>query len=168
MMMESLVTSPIALAIVAIIVAIPAARAETMLGCFVRIYDRTHLAEHPDQIVRVVKLSITKAAGHHYDYNFSLQMQLRGRNKILETAGGCHSERAGIKCSVECDGGSVYVVPHAGHAMMFLDRIRMAECGKSFIEGGEDVTGGKDDREFRLDRTDDLVCNREGNPLTRW
>ena len=129
-----------------------------MLGCFVRIYDRTHLAEHPDQIVMAVKLSITKA-NHYYDYNFSLQMQLRGRDKILETAGGCHSERAGIKCSVECDGGSVYVVPHASHAMMFLDRIRMAECGKSFIEGGEDVTGGKDDREFRLDRSDDSVCN---------
>lgn len=81
-----------------------------------------------------VKLSITKAAGHYYDYNFFLQMQLRGRNKILKVAGGCHSEEAGIKCFVECDDGSVYVVPHAGHAMMFLDRIRMAECGKSYIE----------------------------------
>jgi hypothetical protein len=166
MMKKSLVMLPVALASMAIIVAIPAAKTESMLGCYVRIYDRTHLAEHPDQIVRAVRLSITKA-DHYYDYNFSLQMQLRGRDKILEAAGGCHSEGTGIKCLVECDGGSVYVVPHAGHAMMFLDRIRMAECSKNFAEGGEDVTGGKDDREFRLDRTDDVVCNREGNPLTR-
>jgi hypothetical protein len=26
----------------------------------------------------------------------------------------------------------------------------MAECGKSFIEGGEEVTGGKDDVSFAL------------------
>jgi hypothetical protein len=31
-----------------------------MLGCFVRIYDRAHLAKHPDQIVRAVKLTIYK------------------------------------------------------------------------------------------------------------
>jgi hypothetical protein len=155
------------LAFVAIIIAVPAARTESMLGCFVRIYDRAHLAKHPDQIVRAVKLTITKTADHYYDYNFFLQMQLRVKNKLLKTAGGCHSEGAGIKCLVECDGGSVYVVPHASQVMMFLDRIRMANCGKSFIEGGEDVTGGKDDREFRLDRADDVVCGDGGSPLAR-
>jgi hypothetical protein len=165
MINRSLVTAPVALAFVSIIVATAVAKTESMLGCFVRIYDRTHLAEHPD--VRAVKLSVTKAAGHYYDYNFFLQMQVRGKNKSLQTAGGCHSEGAGIKCLVECDGGSVYVVPHASHVMMFLDRIRMANCGKSFIEGGEDVTGGKDDREFRLDRADDVVCGDGGSPLAR-
>ena len=87
-MKKPLVMLPIALAFVAIIVAVPAARTESMLGFFVRIYDRTHLAKHPDQIVRAVKLSITKAADHYYNSNFSLQMQLRGRNKLLKTAGG--------------------------------------------------------------------------------
>jgi hypothetical protein len=35
------------------------AHAETdVLGCFVRTYDKAHLAEHPDQLVTAVKLHI--------------------------------------------------------------------------------------------------------------
>jgi hypothetical protein len=136
------------------------AEKETVLGCFVRIYTGTHLANHPDQIVTVVKLSIKKVARRvYYDYDFTLQMKLRGRTKILETAGYCKNEGPGIKCQVECDGGGIYVAPHAGHAMMFLDRIRMSVCGKDYVlDGGEDISGGKDDRKFLLDRVDGALC----------
>ena len=38
---------------------------------------------------------------------------------------------SGVYCFVECDGGGVNVVPHAGGAMMYLKRIRVAECGQT-------------------------------------
>jgi hypothetical protein len=83
----------------------------------------------------------------------------RGSDKILETTGYCTAEGSGIKCQVECDGGGVHVVPHVGYVMMFLDRIRMSECGKEdAYDGGEEISGGKDDREFRLDRVNAGSC----------
>jgi hypothetical protein len=61
---------------------------DATLGCFVRVYTGTHLANHLDQIVRAVKLSIKKVDRRvSYDYDFALQLKLRGRNKTLETAG---------------------------------------------------------------------------------
>ena len=52
-MKNLLLTSSIA----ALFLATGAVHAETnVLGCFVRVYDKAHLAKHPDQIVTAVKL----------------------------------------------------------------------------------------------------------------
>ena len=46
------------------------------------------------------------------------------------------------------------VVPGARDAMMHLDRISGPACEDS----GQELTGGKDDRVFRLDRVNDAAC----------
>lgn len=44
-------------------------------------------------------------------------------------------------------------------AMMYLDRIRVAACGEDYVDGAaQEVTGGKDDRVFRLERVDNAAC----------
>jgi hypothetical protein len=64
-----------------------------------------------------------------------------------------------MRCQVDCDGGGVYVVHRAKDLMMYLDRIRVvASCADNVIDSGEDLSGGKDDREFRLDRVSDAMC----------
>jgi hypothetical protein len=65
---------------------------------------------------------------------------------------------SGWMCHVECDGGGVNIVPRARDAMMYLDRISVATCGGDLIDDGRELTGGKDDRVFRLDRVDAVVC----------
>ena len=72
-----------------------------------------------------------------------------------------------MRCQVECDGGGVYVVPHIEYVMMYLDRIRAAGCGKDYVEGGEEVSGGKDDREFHLNRTASMECLGNRNVTTQ-
>jgi len=42
----------------------------------------------------------------------------------------------------------VDVIPRARDAMMYLDRIRVAACGEDTLTGGQELTGGKDDRVF--------------------
>jgi hypothetical protein len=45
--------------ITALLLATGAVHAETnVLGCFTRTYDKTHLANHPDQLVTAVRLRI--------------------------------------------------------------------------------------------------------------
>src|SRR5262245_55973136 len=53
------------------------------------------------------------------------------------------------------DGGGINVVPRGDHAMMYVERIRMATCDSDYVDSGEDLSGGKDDRVFRLNRVDE-------------
>jgi hypothetical protein len=133
---------------------------DASLGCFTRTYDRAHLARHPDQLVTQVRLRIYRPPPDvKVAYWFSAQFRLRGRNETLRTGGLCTNERPGVlRCIVECDGGGVDVAPRADGVMMHLDWIRVAACGDDVVEGGERLSGGKDDRVFRLDRVDDREC----------
>jgi|SRR6516165_785192 hypothetical protein len=143
-------------------VAAPAAAGPNALGCFTRTYDRAHLARHPDQLITALKLLIHKPPPPDTNtrkyYWFRAQFNLRGRQETLRTSGFCTEQESGLRCIVDCDGGGVDVVPRARDATMYLDRIRAGVCGGGEDENGEELTGGKDDRVFRLDRVNDAAC----------
>jgi hypothetical protein len=145
------------------VLAVPASGADA-LGCFTRVYDRAHLARHPDQLVTAVKLRIKRPPPDNLSkYWFDFEVRVRGKDKALHTSGICDEKVSGMHCFVECDGGSVEISHRGGHVMMYLnDRIRVAECGKELMDdgSGEELRGGKDDRVFRLDRVNDAVCRR--------
>jgi hypothetical protein len=145
------------------ILAVPATAGPDALGCFTRTYDRAHLARHPDQVVTAVKLHIYRPPPSNLNkYWFLAQFKLRGRDETLRTSGICNERASGLHCFVECDGGGVDVVPRVRDAMMYLNRIRVAACGEDLIDGGktaQELTGGKDDRVFRLDRVDAAACS---------
>jgi hypothetical protein len=130
------------------------------LGCFTRTYDRSHLARYPDQLITAVKLHVHRAPPENLSkYWLLAQFRLRGRDETLRTSGICDEKALGLHCFVECDGGGLDVVPRPRDAMMYLDRINVAACGEDYVNGaGQELTGGKDDRVFRLDRVDDAAC----------
>jgi hypothetical protein len=66
-----------------------------------------------------------------------------------------------LHCVVECDGGGVDLNVKDVGVMMHLDRIRMASCGKDInnVEKAEEISGGLDDREFRIDRVAIEMCS---------
>ena len=139
----------------------PATAAPEALGCFTRTYDRAHLARHPDQLVTAVKLRVYRPSPGEItrgNYWFLAQFSLRGSDEPLRASGLCDETAKGLHCFVECDGGAVDVVPRARAAMMYLDRIRAAKCGQEVDGDGQELTGGKDDRVFRLDRVDSAPC----------
>jgi hypothetical protein len=140
--------------------ALPAIAGPDALGCFTRSYDRAHLARHPDQLVTAVKLRVYRPPrGIASAYWFLAQFNLRGRDDTLRTSGICDETAKGLHCFVECDGGGVDVVLRARDVMMYLDHINVATCGQEYVDvGGQELTGGKDDREFRLDRVDSIPC----------
>jgi len=132
---------------------------DSMLGCFTRTYDRAHLAQHPDQLVTEVKLRIFRAPEGKAKW-FEVRFKLRGQNKSRWSEGVCLE---GGRCYVECDGGGFNIEPRTHDALVHLDYIRTVMCDEdpaNLIDGGEGVSGGKDDRVFRLDRTDPAECLR--------
>ena len=82
--------------IAALFLATGAAHTETdVLGCFVRTYDKAHLAGHPDQLVTAVKLHIIKWKEDESYFEFALKVKVRGRNETLHTGGLCRRGASG-------------------------------------------------------------------------
>jgi hypothetical protein len=83
-----------------------------------------------------------------------------GRRSRASRKGFARSEYDNkIRCSVECDGGGVNLIFRDHDVMMYLDRIRVVtDCDSNLIDGSDELTGGKDDKVFRLNRVGAAVC----------
>lgn len=152
-MKKFLLTSALLIALAA------SAHAEPLLGCFARVYDRQHLAQHPDQLITAVKLKIYPSPLDR-TLSFAVQMQRRGEDKPLHNSGSCREEGSKMTCGIDCDGGGVSVTRRSSSTiLMGLVGIRMLSCGDTADdENGVYVTSGKDDRDFLLNHVDDAVC----------
>jgi hypothetical protein len=92
--------------VAALLLATGTAHTETdVLGCFVRTYDKAHLARHPDQLVTAVKLHIyhppagvgtppLKEAEAKNATWMKMEVKVRGRDVILTIGAICHKGAA--------------------------------------------------------------------------
>lgn len=133
-------------------------------ACFVRVYDAAHLARHPQQKVSAMKLLVTAERmpeGEGLGHSFRLGVTLRDRAGAFDSGGDCGriedsevaDNKAQLGCGVDCDGGGITVElsGDAKSTVVRLDSIRIWRTGKS-DDDGFTLSGGTDDRVFRLDR----------------
>jgi hypothetical protein len=137
-------------------------------ACFQRVYDAPHLAKHPEQNVRTMRLLVT---GHSDDptnpsYSLGVGVTFRKSGTHFETGGDCGSiHGAGPKphvvhCGVECDGGTIDVRLKTAKSVL----VSIPEGARVWKAGsdGDDDDGhkrfGADDKIFRLDRTSLADC----------
>jgi hypothetical protein len=143
---------------------------DKLYACFVRRYDADHLARHPRQKVRAMKLLVTAEKPEEdgiSPYSFRLGLSYRDRKGAYDSSGYCSHARversAGdlrFGCGVDCDGGGIEIA--LGHndsaAMVSVERVRIWQNNKPDDDASGDLVGGADDRLFRLDRTDPRDC----------
>ena len=133
-------------------------------ACFVRRYDAAHLSRHPRQKVSAMKLLVTAdkmPEDETLNYSFRLGVKFRDRPGDFDSSGDCgHAKasdlaegKAGLSCSVDCDGGGIMVelAKDDKSTLIRLDSIRIWRNNKPQEEGFS-LSGGADDRVFRLDR----------------
>lgn len=141
-------------------------------ACFVRHYAAAHLASHPEQKVSVMKLLVTgegkpadedelKEKGPLVNYSFRLGLRFRTRAGNFDSSGYCGHpvaneqapDKLQLNCGVDCDGGgiSIELANNDRSTLIRLDRIRIWQNNNPDDEGA-DLSGGADDRVFRLDR----------------
>jgi hypothetical protein len=133
-------------------------------ACFVRTYDAAHLKQHPLQKVSAMKLLITaeqmpEEAG--LGYSFRLGVNFRNRPGNFDSSGDCShpeasevtADKIDLGCGVDCDGGGISVKLSNGDksTLIGLDRIRIWRGNNP--ESDVALSGGKDDKVFRLDRS---------------
>lgn len=133
-------------------------------ACFVRVYDAAHLKQHPLQKVGAMKLLLTAEQvpeDEALNYSFRLGVSFRHRPGDFDSSGDCGHIKASeseqgktqLGCSVDCDGGGITVelVRDDKSTLVRLDSIRIWRNNKP-DEDGFPLSGGADDRVFRLDR----------------
>src|SRR5262245_40734402 len=133
-------------------------------ACFVRVYDAAHLKQHPLQKVGAMKLLLTAERmpeDEALNYSFRLGVSFRHRPGDFDSSGDCghvktsESEqgKTQLGCSVDCEGGGITVelARDDKSTLVRLDSIRIWRNNKP-DEDGFPLSGGADDRVFRLDR----------------
>lgn len=139
-------------------------------ACFVRRYDADHLKHHPLQKVSAMKMLVTVEKSEEDAsllYGFRMGLSFRGRAAAFSSSGGCSDAKAlpdggrmMISCSVECDGGGLYVTLASGDKSIVvdLDQIRIWNDSKPDEDAEHSLRAGADDKSFRLDRANVEEC----------
>jgi hypothetical protein len=138
-------------------------------ACFVRRYDSAHLARHPLQKVSAMRLLVTAEKAEddpHLGYSVRLGVKFVKRPGDFDSSGSCGSpgieegsNKIVFSCGVDCDGGgiSVELTKENASTLVRLESIRIWRNNKPDDEG-LDLTGGADDKIFRLDRAKLEMC----------
>jgi hypothetical protein len=153
-------------------------------ACFGRVYDRAHLASHPQQ--KVTSFHVLRALGgrpgaenwrpgereedikrfrEDGQSNVSAFVAFRDRRGTYWNMLSCEKEnRDGLRCAVDCDGGSFTLKSVSASAALLTNNgfVLVGGCGDEVEEGREVfLDPGKDDKTFRLDRKPVAVCRAE-------
>ncbi|MGY4473178.1 hypothetical protein [Bradyrhizobium sp. USDA 3364] len=139
-------------------------------ACFVRRYDANHLAQHPKQKVRAMKLLVAAEDAPEdktTNYSFRLGVTYRHRSGNFDSSGFCNHAIAidsghemGFECGVDCEGGGISVALSKDDksAIARLGRIRVWNRNKPDDDAEEALLAGADDKIFRVDRVDASEC----------
>ena len=137
-------------------------------SCYVRHYDALHLASHPQQNVRNMSLFVDSRPDESIGraYQIEIGVNFRKEKAPLQISGGCSTTvdgKQGLDCGADCDGGHFGVSTQGKQSILvsipayirIWDPKAPDDQPDKLPKGAE---FGKDDKLFRLDRTDLSVC----------
>jgi hypothetical protein len=153
-------------------------------ACYGRVYDRTHLASHPQQ--KVTSLHVLRSLGERREaenWQPDQRDQLikkfrddgaadvlafvtfRDRKGTFYNSLSCNKQGPkGVLCYIDCDGGS-FNLKRANPSALMLENegfVLVGGCGEEVAEGNEVYfKPGQDDKLFRLDAKPVAVCRAE-------
>jgi hypothetical protein len=150
-----------------------------MHGCFSRVYDAGHLAQHSRQNVRTMLLLVRADANDSNEpryaldsnqtrYALRLGVTFRKSGARFESAGACgpiHDSTNGsagvAHCGVDCDGGSIDVAIKDAKSVL----VSIPEGARFWRANANDDSDqrkrfGPDDKAFRLDKVALTECLR--------
>jgi len=137
-------------------------------SCYVRHYDAAHLASHPQQNVRNMSLFVDSRPDDSIGrtYQIEIGVDFRREKAPLQISGSCMTNVDGkqaMSCGADCDGGHFDVTTQGKQSILVSipDYIRIWDPKAPDDQPDKLPKGaefGKDDKLFRLDRTDLSVC----------
>jgi hypothetical protein len=153
-------------------------------ACFGRVYDRAHLASHPQQKVTSIHVlrslgerpdtenwqpdqrgELIKKFGENGEADVLAFVNFRDRKGTFYNSLTCNKEGPkGVLCYIDCDGGS-FNLKRASPSALLLENegfVLVGGCAEEVAEGKEVYfKPGKDDKLFRLESKPVAVCRAE-------
>lgn len=86
------------------------AQAAPAFGCYERVYDARHLAEHKGQSVRRIIGTLVKSEGEETPgtaATLHLDVWFKGDQRKYDAGGGCAPQSSGLRCGMDGDAGSL-------------------------------------------------------------
>lgn len=132
-------------------------------ACFVRHYDAAHLAAHPRQNVRDIKVFVDSSYDQDTGRQYSLTagVGFRKFTREFDISGGCSTSVDGkniLNCGADCDGGH-FDISTKGQSTILLsipESVRLWDPSASDDSPSDDppkgADFGSDDKLFKLDR----------------
>jgi hypothetical protein len=137
--------------------------------CYLRTYDRAHLAKHSDQTVSAMRISLSDSDLATGLYDFDLSVQFRGDNDKWQwaTRGVCYRFGPGMTCVEILDGcdtsesNHFYITQNPNTLYLYPSKINLHRGDLTKISGIKEeripsderiLDEGKDDKIFRLDK----------------
>ena len=138
------------------------------LACFVRRYDDAHLASHPKQNVRIMRLLAQRYGdGEEESNGLQIGVYFRGVKKRFDVDGSCRPDPdhpGALSCGIDCDGGA-FGLRQTGPNTLLVDiptGVQASTEGEEGARSSDNAHGkarfGSDDKTFRLDRADLKEC----------
>lgn len=141
-------------------------------ACFARVYDAAHLARHPQQNVRVMRLLVSgRLDSGHASMALDFDTKFRAKGIDLQTSGSCGSvrdlARAGeggsvAHCGVDCDGGSIDIALKEENSVLVTipngEALSYDDAGVTPKASLLRRRFAADDKVFRLDRAPLTDC----------
>jgi hypothetical protein len=193
-LMEGIMRQPLFMSAIAAVLAANAAPAAAQTrnpvftadkeACFGRVYDRAHMASHPDQKAtsihvfrplehrpqaenwtpdeREEEIKKFRESGETWVYAF---VTFRDRRGYFHNGLTCSKEtRDGVRCWIECDGGSFKLKRENANSALLTNNgfVLIGGCGQDVEENQTvDFSAGKDDKLFRLETKPVSACLAE-------
>ena len=139
-------------------------------ACFNRVYDKSHLAQHPRQNVRSMTLLITGDTSdpNAPSYSVGLDVLFRKTGPHFQTYGSCGTlgpegaDAVSVGCGVDCDGGEIDVKLKDDNTVLVAipDGARLWDPNSDSEDDTDTGRGqfGSDDKLFRLNRAGLTEC----------
>jgi hypothetical protein len=153
-------------------------------ACFGRVYDRSHLASHPQQ--KTASIHVYRSLGHRRESELwdpgerdeeikrfresgetSVEafVTFRDRKGNFHNGLTCSKEgQDGVLCAIECDGGSFKLKRESANATLLTNNgfVLVGGCGEE-VEESQTIhfSPGRDDKVFRLETKSLDVCRAE-------
>lgn len=125
------------------------------LGCYRRDYDAAHLAAHPDQLVKTIRLSPDKPFSDARYLLLAIEILPRGGEAVL-AHGYCENTGGSLSCGLEGDAGWLTLEPTAKGLRAKVGRDGIGfETDTGFITFGG---GQSDDAVFAIPRAPEEAC----------
>lgn len=125
-------------------------------SCYLRHYNRSHMASHPDQMVTEIAMGPASGARSGRVVILNVQVQLRGASEIYQAAAYCENTGGAVSCGLEGDGGWFQLQPHAKGMKMTVGSMPLGFEGRNgFVTFGAEAS---DDDSFILPRVPADSC----------